>query len=349
MRITFVTRALLTIGLLAPALLAQSTTTPIPYTGTVVHLGSYDLESHTITPANPGGDGVPSVVYDNTADNGFFFSPGPGVLSMDWGVLSAGGANTIATIQIGYATQTIGTVDIGVRIHEGATGFSGGGTVVSNVLVSGLPGSAAGEVVAFTLDIDLAGAGLSFDLADGAIGYSYETFDASTGPLLVGPPNEAGVADAFDQYLSGDGSYLGTFFFGGAPFASFHCRLAGVEPECFLLLGLDTLNLPMFGKAEDLLLVDFLVFWPVTYETMPVFEVPNSPVLEGIDLYWQVFMHNAAVFPDDPIQLSNGIRTTLGSPSLPATYGPPSTIDFWPNKPVQLGGEIDMMFSIQGL
>lgn len=347
------TRGLVAAGVLAPFALAQTTTGGVqPLTAAPTYLGIYDMATKTLVPGAPPTG--PEIVYDNTADNGFFFQPGAGLINMDAGTFSGGGHNFISSIQIGYGTTTIGDVDVGIRVHEGGAVFGTLGTVVSNFVVTGLPGSVAGEVATFIVDVDLAGASLAFFLNDGPVGYSYELFDSGTGPLLVGPPNEAGVTDAFDQYAL-DSTLLGTFFFGGPPnpFASFHCQMTGEEedpnPECFLFMGTGEDFITSPWDVRDVLLVDVLFTMPVTIETMPVFTVPNDPILAGVDLYWQVFMNNPIVFPTDPIQLTNGVKTTLGDPGLPGQYGPDSTMELIPLQPAALGGVIDMTFTIEGL
>ncbi len=338
------------LGVLTPMIAAQTLTSPVPINGTPTYLGTYSMATGEISPPQ-AGDGD-AVVFDNTVGNGFFTSPANTVM-MDWGTLSAGGNNFITNIQIGYATGTIGDVDLGIRIHQGATGFGDIGAVVSNLSVTGLPGSVGGEVVAFVVDLDLVGAGLVFNLADGPIGWSYESFDPSTGPLLIGPPNEAGVIDAFDQFGPGLAPYIGTFFFGGVPLASFHCQLTGAAedpgPECFLLLGVGETHVAFPGDPKDILLVNPLVIMPITIETMAPLPIPNDPTLAGLELYWQVFMNNPWVFPEDNIQLSNGVKTTIGDSALPPQYGPIETMELWSLAPAELGGAVDMSFSIEGM
>jgi len=338
------------LGVLTPMIAAQTSTSPVPINGTPTYLGTYSMATGEISPPQ-AGDGD-AVVFDNTAGNGSFFQPGP-TINMDWGTMAAGGNNFITNIQIGYATQEAGDIDLGIRIHEGATGFGDAGTVVSNLLVSDLPGSDGVAVAAFVIDLDLVGAGLVFELDDGPIGWSYEMFDLTTGPLLIGPPNEAGVIDAFDQSAP-DETPIGTFFFGGVPFASFHCQLTGAAedpgPECFLLLGIDELaGIPFPGDPKDVLLVNPLVIMPITIETMAPMPIPNDPAVAGLDLYWQVYMNNPWVFPEDRVQLSNGVCTVLGDSTLPEQYGPIETMELWALAPAELGGAVDMTFSIEGM
>jgi hypothetical protein len=212
-------------ALLGPVAFAQDQVQPVPVTGPVTHLGTYDLATHTLASPAPGQADGSAIVFANTVSNGSFFQPGAGFINMDWGTLSAGGFNDITEVQIGYATTTIGTVDMTVALHAGATGFGSFGTATA-YSITGLPGSPDGLPAGFTVDVTLPSAQ---NLADGAIGWSYEFFDPGSGPLLIGPPNEAGVINAFDQFTSA-GAYVGTFFFGGVPFASFHLQLTGSTP-----------------------------------------------------------------------------------------------------------------------
>lgn len=223
--------------LLVPAAIAQGQPQTVAVDGPVTYLGTYDLETQTMLPPGTTPADGSAVVLNNTAFLGSFFQPGAGFINMDWGTLSAGGFNDITDIQIGYGTQTLGTVDIQITLHEGATGFGSFGTA-TGYLISGLPGSASGNPEAFAFDIALPSAQR---LSDGAIGWGYEFFDALTGPLLAGPPNPAGVIDAFDQYTSA-AAYVGTFNFGGSPafpLASFYMQMTGeaAGPTCQTDLG----------------------------------------------------------------------------------------------------------------
>ena len=200
------------------------------------YAGRYDVATQTFHPSTTQPDtsqyaGTPVVLFNNTATNGsLFVGNGATEHFLDWGTANFGGGGASVTeIQIGYATnlQAPGTVALRVRLYQGAAGFGVPGTVVGDYALTGLPNSASGGFEGFFIDVTLPAA---VPMTDGAIGWSYNS-DASdpsgTGPLLVGPPNAAGVQDAFDRYLEADESYIGTSFFGGAPFASFPMRLTG--------------------------------------------------------------------------------------------------------------------------
>lgn len=262
--------------LAVPSLSAQipANITPVPLGAAPVHAGVYDVASGVFTPGQqPPPPPGSAVIYDNSAFGGSYFPSGPGLLNMDWGTLSAGGMNDIVSFDMGYATSDTNPVDITVYLHEAATGFGDAGTTITQIPISGLPGSASGSPEAFVVTINLSS---PVKVLDGGIGYSYEMFDSVTGPLLVGPPNEAGVIDAFDQYTSALG-YVGTFFFGGAPLASFYFAATGVEPECFLVfgggLGGDTFTPGNFAFSTGL--SGIVESHPVTMEDYPSFTLPK--------------------------------------------------------------------------
>jgi hypothetical protein len=259
-----------------PLLSAQSVAPGVAtYSGPVTHAGTYDITSGVFTagttPPPPPGT---ALVYDNSATNGSFFAGGTGLANMDWGTLAAGGLNDIVSIDIGYATS-LATTDLIVSLHEGATGFGDDGTTITSYTLTGLPGSVSGGpegiVVTVTLPEPL-------KVADGAIGYSYEPTDDLTGPLLIGPPNEAGVVDAFDQYAGTGGALVGTFFFGGVPFASFYMAMTGQEPECLLVfgggLGDETFTPGNFGFSTSLSGIS--ESYSVLMDDYPSFTIPKS-------------------------------------------------------------------------
>ena len=109
------------IALLATPLVAQD----LEY-GTLenppTYLGTYDLATQTMIPSPPP-PGVTSV-YCNDAINNSFFGPGAGIINMDWGTLSAGGANDIVEFEVGYATVVpdipAGPVGFDFSINTGA-------------------------------------------------------------------------------------------------------------------------------------------------------------------------------------------------------------------------------------
>lgn len=83
--------------------------------------------------------------------------------------------------------------------------------------------------------------------------------------------------------------------------------------ECYLFLGLNEINLPLGPDPDDVLLVEPLVWYPVTTEYVPALFVPNNPGLLNLQLAGQVGMWNPVVFPNNPFQMSNGLRLTIGT------------------------------------
>lgn len=115
--------------------------------------------------------------------------------------------------------------------------------------------------------------------------------------------------------------------------------------ECFLFVGTSAGAWPVGGPGDYLLVAPLLVF-PVTLETMPQIAIPDDPSLLGFDVYAQVGMLNPAVFPADPVRMSNGLHIVLGDPNLPSSYGVPSGLHLFAQQPALVPGAIDLMFSI---
>ena len=366
-------------ALWVPAASSQTAVTPQPVPGPVTYLGTYDLATQAFVPPSGADGGV--VVYDNTGASGSFFAAGPGLINMDWGTLAATPNNKITDIQIGYATSSAIPVDLQIRVHENTVGFGDFGTVVSDVLITGLPGSSLPPgVEAFVFDIDLAGADLDFLLADGPVGYSYQAFDTETGPLIAGVPFEAGVVDAFDQYLA-DESYFGTLNFGGfpaAPAGSFHFQMTGTEPaECLLVFGdgpgneaYDTdghswqTQLDNISDAYEVLLSDTPQF--VISDPNPptprgghasggqgtIGTVPTDPAVPQ-EFVVQVIMWNPTVFPANPEQYSNALAVKIMPNGRVFTipFGETDGMEVWAEVGYNAEGQrvISFPFSIEGL
>ncbi len=233
----------------------------------ITHVGVYHVATNTITPASQF-EGTPALVFDNTAFAGSFFAPGPGTKNLDWADLSAVGQNELTEFVLGYATSELGTVDVNVEFRSGTAGFSVQGALEAAFSLTGLPGSVSGGPEAFAVTVDLTGA--EFVLPDGDFGYSFEALDSTTGPLLVGPPNPAGVEDAWDIYDLAD-TYLGTSFFGGTPLASFYLTLTGQQPA-------------LEPTAPARLLLSEFAVTPTDGEFVEIFN-PNSYPVDLTDVY----------------------------------------------------------------
>jgi hypothetical protein len=362
-----------------PAGLGQTALTPQPVPGPVTYLGTYDLATQSFVPPSGADGGV--VVYDNTGVSGSFFPSGPGFINMDWGTLAAAPNSKATDIQIGYATSSAVPVDIRVRVHEGANGFANFGTVVSDILITGLPGSSLPPgIEAFVFDIDLVANALTFNIADGDMGYSYETFDADTGALLAGPPFEAGVVDAFDQYFS-DETYFGTFNFGGfpaAPAGSFHFQLTGTEPaECLLVFGDGPGNeaYDADGHSWQTQIDNITDSYEVLLTNTPTFVIsdPNPVTTRGPhtsggqgtigsvplepsvaqEFTVQVVMWNPTAFPANPEQSSNGLAVKVmpNGRIFTIPFGETDGMEVWAEVGYDADGQrvISFPFSIEGM
>jgi len=118
------------------------------------------------------------------------------------------------------------------------------------------------------------------------------------------------------------------------------------EAECFLFLGDDQVAIP-FANGDTLLTLPLMMF-PVTLDDIPVFQIPDSPALLGLTVYFQVYMNNPIVFPDDPYKMSNGMAVQIGNAYTP--YGTGTGMELWSNNPrPDLGSQIELQFSIEGL
>ncbi len=221
------TLALVAAGMLCAAPAFAANERSVPYSGPMTHV-VYDMATHTVTPAMTKGG--PVLVYNNTTTNGYYYKPTVGKYVMDWGTLAAAPYNCITSFDFAYVTSSTAAagVDIRIRVFSGATGYGTQGTVAFDQTFTGLPGSTTGSPTGWLITIPLS-PGFCFDLPDGPIGYAYEVFDTLTGPYLIGPPNEVGVANAFDRYITATNAYDGTYWFGGTPFASFYFALTGWE------------------------------------------------------------------------------------------------------------------------
>ncbi len=121
------------------------------------------------------------------------------------------------------------------------------------------------------------------------------------------------------------------------------CEVMISVTECYLYVGISPTSQPVH-EPNDLLFVQPLVVIPVTQETMPVFQIPNDPSLIGLHLYSQVGMHNPSVYPNDPIQMSNGLDIVISGSS--AAYGQGSGITQWLHFPAKIGGSLHIKFAI---
>lgn len=214
---------------------------------------------------------------------------------------------------------------------------------LSNDLAS--PGFATGEI---TFEFANPTTATGAFVADGAPlgGFTIEVFDGalSLGSIGVGPRT---LPDSFVGIVS-------TVPFTSARYVADSSGdswgLDNVEhngnAECYLFLGLGSAFYPLPMSPEDTLLV--LPDWsfPVALDDIPVWTIPHNASLIGTNLYAQVYMDNAVVFPEDQYKLSNGVRATIGIGST--SYGPSTGMQLWLEQEPLIGNQLEFKFSIDG-
>lgn len=266
-------RLLTTLGVVALAGAASAQFDTIPVNTPVKNAGTFYAATGEFVRAG-AVETTPSFsaaqIFDNSAFLGSFFQPGPGVKNVDWADLSATGQNEITEFVVGYATTQVTPVAINVEFRSGTSGFGVQGALEAAFSLTDLPASVSGGPEAFAITIDLTG--FEFELPDGDFGYSFEALDLETGPLLVGPPNPAGVEDAWDRYDLLD-TYINTQFFGGPPnpLASFYLQVTGQQPA-------------QVPTAPARLLLSEFATTPTDGEFVEIFN-PNSFPVDLTDVY----------------------------------------------------------------
>lgn len=242
-------RSLVVVGALA--LTGSMAMADIAEPVSVVNYAKYSMATGKV---KIGGSGhrTNQIAWDSTTQTGFFSNRVSTQWVVDWGDVPAGNLvlDTVDGFQIGYATNSTVPVDIEVRFYENGNGFNDVSNEVAAFLITGLPGSGSGGVEAWVVDVNLGS--LAFIMngpdKDSIPGqdfeYSYNMKNrgnaTSMGPLIA--TGGHGQEDAFDRYTGGpqgSGTYDGTFFFGGNPFAQFHMRLYTLPtPGALALVGL---------------------------------------------------------------------------------------------------------------
>jgi hypothetical protein len=87
--------------------------------------------------------------------------------------------------------------------------------------------------------------------------------------------------------------------------------------------------------------------WTVTEAVVPTFTVPLNPALMGRKLYFQVFMHNQVVFPNNAVQMSNAVSVEFGGPAT--TYGTATGIVSWFTGSTAPGANFQIKFDVLGM
>lgn len=122
--------------------------------------------------------------------------------------------------------------------------------------------------------------------------------------------------------------------------------ISSILSICGLWLGASSTDTPI--TPIDRLFVDNIALgWPVTIRTVPTLQIPNDPQFNGLDLFFQVFMVNPIDFPKDPIQLSNGLKATIGGAVTP--YGKHSGIELWAPMQARIGQAFQPAFKFTSL
>ena len=208
----------------------------------LIHVGTWDgaTGQRVGDAANStfGGAPAPVLVYDNSNTQSFI-SFGRIVILLDYGILSAGGNNTISRISIGYASCAK-TTDVVLRLHRGVNPgealnpkeLPGKGL---SIPLYDLPGDDVDCATATTLIGRVVEVLLPYPipLDDGAIRYGLQYFDEQTFVLQVKPNPALGINSKLQGYNADTGAaYLQA---GGLPYsgsnASLFIQLWGVDSE----------------------------------------------------------------------------------------------------------------------
>jgi hypothetical protein len=121
------------------------------------------------------------------------------------------------------------------------------------------------------------------------------------------------------------------------------------DTQCLLLVGVDPLDMVVgqtFPGVTDHLYVNPLLYLPVTMEDIPALAIPDNPVLTGLHVYTQVYLYNTFDFPGDPVKMSNALDFEIGGGA--ALLGIASGMEAWAAGPAEVGGEIQVGFTIDG-
>jgi hypothetical protein len=79
-----------------------------------------------------------------------------------------------------------------------------------------------------------------------------------------------------------------------------------------MVIGVAPPALTVAGTNGRTLLVDPLLFFPISTQQAPQFAIPNDPSLLGVHVYSQVGVYNPVDYPTDPIRFSEGLEAVLG-------------------------------------
>lgn len=99
------------------------------------------------------------------------------------------------------------------------------------------------------------------------------------------------------------------------------CTISVLVEDAALVIGANSLSLPLGTDPLDFLHVDPVFFFPISESDQPEIIVPNVPWIAGLDIFTQVIRLNPFVDAIDPIKTSPTIRFRLAINSSPIFPG----------------------------
>ncbi len=218
-----------------------------------IHYASADLSTGAVSPTQQQ-QRIGDSIWAATELSGYYWTQmnefggaGQGVLGLDWGDVAS---DIVGGYAFAYATDILlpARIECINVFYADDNGFnSASRTALAAFQITQLPTADPGgsfNTWIITLDLEAAGAGFPLDGSDldgdGLADFSYTFWfpgaeGTATGPVIAGDPNVqgqgAGMEDAFDVFgadpndPNGDSVYIGTYWFGGDPFAQFYMEL----------------------------------------------------------------------------------------------------------------------------
>lgn len=123
------------------------------------------------------------------------------------------------------------------------------------------------------------------------------------------------------------------------------CAVTIAVAECYLFIGFTEGAMPLGPEPDDVIRLLPVVWYPVTMTQIPSLFIPNIPGLLNLTVAAQVGMFNPQIFPGNPLQMSNGLRLTIGQGITP--YGQLAGITLTGDPVPNLGADYHFAFTIQ--
>lgn len=123
------------------------------------------------------------------------------------------------------------------------------------------------------------------------------------------------------------------------------CSVTITVGECFLFLGFQEGAFPLGPEPDDVFRVLPVVFYPVTESQIPALFIPNNINLLNLTVSSQIGMLNGTVFPNNPLQMSNGHRLVIGQGTQ--SFGLQTGITLSGDPVPTLGSAYHFAFTIQ--